>query len=204
MLNGQRFNASSHLAGLILLPWAAAWLVQHAPAHTDTLALAGATVFVAAAAVLLLTSVACHMAAGPLRHLWQRADHGAIFLLIAASYTPFALAGPRHAINLGLLAVCWLIALAAAARELAGPPLPPPLIAYVALGWGAVLAAAPVAARLSTDALAWLSVSAVCYTIGTFFFRSSRCRHAHGIWHLFVLAGIAANFAATHWLLQAQ
>jgi hemolysin III len=202
---GERLNAASHLLGLLLALGGSAWLMQGLAqrAGADAVATAGAALFCAAAIVLLLASVACHSTLGRRQQAWQRADHGATFVLIAASYTPFALAMPRHDINIAVLAVLWLTAIAAGiqqARSLHAQP--PSLLLYLAMGWCAVAAAWPVAARLSTPALILLAAGAAFYSLGTVFYRSGcKVPHAHGIWHLCVLAGLASHFAAVHWLL---
>ncbi|HSV44480.1 MAG TPA: hemolysin III family protein [Ramlibacter sp.] len=200
---GERFNAGSHLAGLVLALAGTGWLLGSLWRDTDALAMGGAATFCAGSIALLLASVGCHGTLGRVQQAWQRVDHGATFILIAASYTPFALAAPRHALHLIVLAGLWLAAIASAARHWFSPKAQAPSLGlYLAMGWCGVLAAAPVAARLSTAALAWLAAGAVFYSIGTAFYRrGSAMPHAHGIWHLFVVAGIASHYAAVHWLL---
>ncbi|MNT64456.1 hemolysin-III related [compost metagenome] len=62
------------------------------------------------------------------------------------------------------------------------------------MGWLGVLAAAPLAAKLHATGLAWLVAGGVLYTVGTVFYRNRRgLRHAHGAWHLFVLAGTTSH-----------
>jgi hemolysin III len=68
---------------------------------------------------------------------------------------------------------------------------------YVGMGWLGLLAAAPVAVRMEAGGLAWLLVGAVLYTVGTIFYRNrGGMRHAHGTWHLFVLAGTTSHYVA--------
>ena len=65
------------------------------------------------------------------------------------------------------------------------------------MGWLALFALSPLAEALSWYGLAWLVAGGVIYTAGiVFYLFDDRWRHAHGIWHLFVLAGSATHYAA--------
>jgi len=65
------------------------------------------------------------------------------------------------------------------------------------MGWLCMLAAVPLAARLEPAAVAWLLAGAAFYSAGTVFYRNrGGLRHAHGLWHLFVLGGTASHYMA--------
>lgn len=132
-------------------------------------------------------------------------DHCAIYLLIAGTYTPFALVTLHGLWGWLLMAAVWGAALFGIGRELlqaGGADSKPPLALYIAMGWLGVLAAVPLAARLDSGGLAWLLAGGVLYTVGTVFYRNRRgFRHAHGAWHLFVLAGTASHFVSVGWFV---
>lgn len=200
MPHGERFNVCSHLLGLLLAVPAAWWLLGKAAATGDAAGLAGVAVFLLTAAALYAASTAFHWSAGAARRWWERADHCAIYLLIAGSFTPFALAGLGGAGAAAVLAVFWGLAIFGVYRELVcqasaqGPPSP---ALYLGMGWACVLAAVPVAMSLSAAAVAWLLAGAACYTGGLVFYRNrAGWRHAHGTWHLFVLAGTGCHYAS--------
>jgi len=69
------------------------------------------------------------------------------------------------------------------------------------MGWLAVCAVVPLFARIGMDGMIWVAAGGVLYTAGILFFiKDTRWRHAHGIWHLFVLGGstrISSPFCAT-------
>ncbi|MBA3034123.1 MAG: hemolysin III family protein [Gammaproteobacteria bacterium] len=68
---------------------------------------------------------------------------------------------------------------------------------YVVMGWVALVAIVPLLDKLGFAGFAWLAAGGLFYTIGIIFFAlDTRLRHAHGIWHLFVIAGSAAHFIA--------
>ncbi|SPT42371.1 hemolysin [Achromobacter denitrificans] len=63
--------------------------------------------------------------------------------------------------------------------------------------------AAPIAGALSSAGLTWLLAGAAAYTVGTLFYvKDQRWRHAHGIWHLFVMAGSACHFVVVFGFLR--
>lgn len=67
---------------------------------------------------------------------------------------------------------------------------------YVAMGWLVLLAIRPVMAALDHWTLAWMLAGGVAYTFGTLFYHRPGARHAHAIWHLFVIAGGACHYVA--------
>ncbi|WP_395316325.1 hemolysin III family protein [Variovorax sp. UC74_104] len=206
MYPGERLNGYSHLLGLLLaLPAMALLLVKTVPTG-DPARIAGALVFSLSAVALYAASTLFHSTRGRLKRVWERADHCAIYLLIAGTYTPFALVTMQGPWGLLLLATIWGVALFGIRRELLpakdGMPKKPSLPLYIGLGWLVVLAAAPLAARLDAEGLAWLLIGGAFYTVGTVFYRNRQgFRHAHGAWHLFVLAGTASHYVAVGWFV---
>jgi hemolysin III len=70
-------------------------------------------------------------------------------------------------------------------------------VIYAVMGWIVLVAVKPLLAALGTIGFAWLAAGGVFYTVGIIFFAlDSRLRHAHGIWHLFVIAGSLLHFVA--------
>ena len=71
------------------------------------------------------------------------------------------------------------------------------LVIYAVMGWIVLVAVKPLIAALGTTGFAWLAAGGVFYTVGIIFFAlDSRLRHAHGIWHLFVITGSLLHFVA--------
>lgn len=206
MYPGERLNGYSHLFGLLLALPAMALLLAKTVPTGDAARIAGALVFSLSAVALYAASTLFHSTRGRLKRMWERADHCAIFLLIAGTYTPFALVTMQGPWGLLLLATIWGAAIFGIRRELVpaknGAPKKPSLPIYIGLGWLVVLAAVPLAARLDTAGLAWLLVGGAFYTTGTVFYRNrSGFKHAHGAWHLFVLAGTTSHYVAVGWFV---
>lgn len=200
MYHGERLNGYTHLLGLVLALVATVLLLARTVPTGDPARIAGALVFSLSAVALYAASTLFHSTRGRRKRFWERADHCAIYLLIAGTYTPFALVTLRGPWGWLLLATVWSAALFGIGRELlqsGGAASKPPLALYIGMGWLGVAAAVPLAARLESGGLAWLLAGGVLYTVGTVFY-SNRwgLRHAHGTWHLFVLAGTASHGVA--------
>lgn len=204
MYQGERFNGYSHLLGLMLATAGSALLLTKTVPGNDPARTVSALVFGLSMVALYGASTLFHSTRGRRKVFWQRVDHCAIYLLIAGSYTPFALVTLQGAWGWALLAASWSAALFGIARELRrGDPPAPSLALYLGMGWLGVLAAVPLVERLDGAGLAWLLAGALWYSAGTVFYRNPLgWRHAHGTWHLFVLAGSASHYVTVaHFVL---
>ncbi|RYF26702.1 MAG: hemolysin III family protein [Comamonadaceae bacterium] len=200
-MQGERLNTFSHLAALLGCLLAAAALLRETVQGGDVRKTLAALVFAVCTVLLYGASALFHGSAGARKKVWERADHAGIYLLIAGSHTPFALSEPPAAGAWVGLAAVWALALWCGGKALR-TDLPPPLALYVGLGWLGLGAAVPAALRDGGITLAWLFAGGAFYTAGTLFYRRfAGLRHAHGIWHLFVVAGTASHWVAVFRLL---
>ena len=134
----------------------------------------------------------------PRRHIFQRLDHAAIFLLIAGTYSAFlggAVDDPRIALLLGGV---WTIALLGLALTLMAPRAMRRVSIglYLALGWSLLAAIGPVLERLPLAVLALIAIGGVLYSAGVIFHVLERLRYQNAIWHGFVVAAASCHFAA--------
>ena len=143
-------------------------------------------------------SAAYNLSRGPKRWLLRRCDHAAIFIKIAATYTPFAAAKMGGTVGIALLAAVWGIALAGAAAKLIAPHRVASIstLLYLAQGWMCILTMQPLLATLSPTAMTLLLIGGVLYTVGAVFHLSERIAYHNAIWHGFVLVASACHFAA--------
>lgn len=127
----------------------------------------------------------------------QKADHCAIYLLIAGTYTPFALVGLGGATGLGLLAAVWGLAVVGIGLELAVSERwqKVSLGLYLTMGWIGLLAAVPLVNALPLAASALVLLGGVLYTVGVPFYTRNRAWD-HAVWHGFVLGGAVSHGAA--------
>jgi len=129
-----------------------------------------AAVFAVSASVMLGTSALYHCVTwSPRRRLWmRRADHAALFLLIAGTYTPVAWFGLHGAWRAGVLTVVWSGATVAIATKMCWVGSPKWLSAGlgIALGWAAVIALPQLARNEGLAPLLLLATGGVAYTAG--------------------------------------
>lgn len=131
------------------------------------------------------------------KEILRRLDHAAIFVMIAGSYTPFALVVGGRAGHM-LLAAVWAIAAVGVAIKLRYPRRFDKLsvLLYLSQGWIVLLALDSITAALSNRALSLLVAGGVVYTVGVAFHLMERLLFHNVIWHIFVLGGAACQFAA--------
>lgn len=201
-------NSISHFVGLVAVVVASPMLLSDALATGDAGHVIGVSVFAAAMALLYLASSVFH--ALPAGRAKQRActlEHAAIFVLIAGTYTPFALGILRGVIGWTLFALVWAIAAVGIALKLCPAAFPRvfshPITStglYLCMGWLIVVAINPVLANMQPGGVAWLVAGGCAYTVGVAFFAAGgRVRFAHFVWHLFVMTGTACHFLAVFW-----
>ena len=135
---------------------------------------------------------------GPRKRLYRRLDHAAIFLMIAGTYTPFALVALGGAWGVALLAVVWGAAAVGIAVELLDLRRHDRLsvAAYLLLGWIIVPALGPLSAVMSSTGLVLLAAGGILYSVGAAFHVWTSLPYQNVIWHGFVLAAAACHYTA--------
>src|SRR6266571_2905482 len=160
----------------------------------------GTVIFAVTMSMLYLGSTVYH--AWPqtrVKSILQVIDHSAIFLLIAGTYTPFALGPLRDGGGLTMLGIVWSLALFGVVMKTTRGTLRHRKLAmtlYLGTGWLGVIFIRPLALAIPWSAVLCLIAGGIVYTAGTLFFANERLRYAHFVWHLFVLAGTSCHFAA--------
>ena len=198
MYHGERLNSITHLAGAVLAVAGAAVLIVDAALQGDPWRITSFSIFGAMLVILYTASTLYHAVRPPVKEVLRRCDHSAIFLLIAGTYTPFALVSLRGALGWTMLALIWASAAYGIWRawrrtnDRAHSALP-----FALMGWLGLVAVVPLTQALGWSGMLWLAVGGLSYTVGIVFYANDeRWRHAHGVWHLFVLGGSASHFVA--------
>lgn len=197
MVQGERFNSISHLVGAVLAVAGAAALITGASLQGDPWRIVSFSIYGAMLIALYLASTLYHALRGRAKAVFQKLDHCSIYLLIAGSYTPFALVSLRGPWGWSLLGVVWSLALLGIVQEvwLARGARVLSLVIYLLMGWVALVAVVPLWEALGPDGFAWLAAGGALYTLGVGFYATDhKLRHGHGIWHLFVLGGSTCHF----------
>lgn len=192
-------NSVTHGLGLIGSLAAVPFLLLKARSSNDPSALTGAIIYGLSLILLYGTSTVYH--ALPIskgKQLFRVLDHSAIYLLIAGTYTPFALGPLRGPWGTGLLVVIWgLAVIGIASKVIGGFKLPHLSTAlYLLMGWLIVVAVKPLVENVPRAGLMWLAAGGLAYTGGVVFYSMKRVRYSHMIWHLCVAAGSVCHFIA--------
>jgi hemolysin III len=198
MYHGERLNSITHLAGTALAIAGSAVLIAQAVSGGDPWKIVAFSLYGVALVLLYAASTLYHSIRGPAKALFRKMDHAAIFLLIAASYAPFTLVSLRGAFGWTLFAIIWLLGLhgiwRAWTRTDGRDPSPIP---HLIMGWVGASAVVPLIDKLGMGGIGWLAAGGALYTLGVLFYvNDTRWRHAHGIWHLFVMGGSASHFVS--------
>jgi hemolysin III len=175
-------------------------------AATDARARIAVTVYALSVAALFGTSALYHRVSWrslTARAWMRRLDHSMIFVLIAGTYTPFALLALHGPLALAILVVAWVGALAGIAFNLAwiGSPKWLHTILYLALGWVAVAASPQLATAIGADGLALLALGGLLYTLGAIVYAAKRPDPVpsvfgyHEVFHALVIVAAALQYA---------
>jgi hemolysin III len=128
----------------------------------------------------------------------RRFDHSAIFVLIAATYTPFLEAGWDDPFIFGLLVGLWVTAFCGIFLKCFFPGRYDRLtiLLYLAMGWVGVFAAEPLLPRLGGITLSLIIIGGVIYSLGVIFHVWEKLRFQNAIWHGFVVTAASVHYAA--------
>ena len=178
---------------------------------------------VARAAALVYGAGLCLMlAASALYHRWKcsprvrtllcRIDHSAIYVFMAASYTPVGLLVLDGTQRWAVLGAVWAGCLAGVALSLAWVTAPRVLFAasYLALGWAMVIAFPELMARLDLTPIVLFGAGGVLYSVGAVIYATQRPNPwprtfgFHEIFHALVVAAALIHFVAmAGWVIPA-
>lgn len=195
-------NALTHGSGLGASLLGFPLLIFVAARGGDLMQVIGCLVFAITLVLLYAASTIYHaLPVSPAKHTLRLLDHIAIYLLIAGTYTPFALGVLRGAWGWTLFGMIWTLAgLGILSKIYLGHRFPRlSTLMYLGMGWLVVIAIRPLAAALPPAGLGWLVVGGLCYTAGVVFYVQDWRPYRHTIWHLFVLSGSACHYAAVLW-----
>lgn len=189
------FGFALSILGLILLILRANELGEIK--HLISFSVFGASMVVLYAASTLYHSAKSHV----LRYRLNILDHAAIYVLIAGTYTPFAMVTLEGTIGWIIFGVIWAMALGGVILKLfyTGRYQTLSTIMYVVMGWVVVFAIKPLLENLPNTGLLWLLSGGISYTLGAVIFSLNKIKFNHAIFHLFVLFGSFSHFIAIYY-----
>jgi hemolysin III len=132
----------------------------------------------------------------------RRLDHSAIFLVVAGSFTPFAVVALQGAWRTASLLVIWMAAATGIIVKISERRirLGPSVTIQSAMGWAAVLPMVQIARSLGTDTVVWIGVGGLLYTVGMVFMLTKwprivpRVFSYHELFHVMVVAAALIHF----------
>lgn len=202
MYQGEKLNSITHLIGSVLALMGLGALLTISIQQRDPWMISSFSVFGGTLVLLYTMSTLYHSFYPPkLKKLFQKMDHLSIYLLIAGTYTPYMLVSLRDGNGPVLLGVVWGLAAVGIFLELHPSRRNETLqlFIYLLMGWLAVLEWNNLKTAISTPGVMWLAAGGMAYTLGITFYvldHRNMLRHAHGIWHLFVLLGSLCHFVS--------
>lgn len=187
-----------HVAGIAFGVAAVIALIVLSATQLDPASSTAVLIYGGGMLAVFVCSAAYNLSRSRWRWLLRRLDHAAIYVKIAATYTPFAAIKMGGAVGIGLLVAVWAIAIIGASAKLIAPAqfVRTAYVLYLAQGWAAVFTLPAMFEALPGTAFALLLIGGVLYTVGVAFHLWQKLPYNNAIWHVFVLSASACHFAA--------
>jgi hemolysin III len=195
-------NSVSSGLGLLAVLAGTPMLIVSALQRRSDFSLAGTIIFAGSMVLLYLASTIYHaVPEGRLKQFFHLLDHAAIYILIAGTYTPFALGALRGVWGWTLFGVVWGLAILGVSFKILGGLKYQRLsiLTYLGMGWLALFAIRLFWLHIQLPGLLWIFSGGMAYTLGVLFYAAKRLPYNHFVWHLFVIAGTACHFCAVLW-----
>ena len=198
-MSNEQANALTHGLGLLLSLAGVPALVVMASHHGDAWHVVSCSIYGASLIVLYAASTIYHLVKNT---RWERAfrvaDHVCIYLLIAGTYTPFALVMLRGGWGWTIFGLVWGFAVVGICFKVfwTGRFEFASTLAYILMGWTAVVAIKPMLEQFPVGCLLWILAGGLTYTFGVVFYAFDRKPFMHAAWHLAVLCGSVCHYVA--------
>ena len=200
----ERINIASHAIGLLLSIAGLILLIARALEYGNGWHLVSFSIYGISMIALYTASTAYHSVRDPvLRMNLRTADHASIYLLIAGTYTPFALVTLQGSVGWTVFGVSWGMAVTGIVLKLffTGRFNLLSVLMYVLMGWMIIFFIQPLVANFPDTGLALLLAGGVAYTLGAVIYSFKKINFNHAIFHLFVLFGSVCHFLAVYYFV---
>jgi len=192
-----RSDAVVHVLGVVFAINASLWLLWHV---TGLPVLVSVSVYCAGLLAMISFSAAYNMMPHhrPSKNVLRRLDHAAIFIMIAATYTPFAVNRLGYPDGDVILAVIWTLATLGVVLKVLFPHRfeKSSIALYLAMGWLVVTVIKPLSATVAAADFWLLVAGGLVYSAGVIFYLWERIPHHKTIWHAAVLVAAVLHFSA--------
>lgn len=197
----EKLNVGTHFFGLVMSVFATVFLIFRAVDLDSIWAIISFPVFGVSMMVLYLASTLYHSSKTPKRrHRMNIFDHSAIYVLIAGTYTPFALVSLNGDEGYFLFFLVWGIAVIGVVFKIffTGRFDVLSTSLYVAMGWLIIVSIKSLIHNLDFHGLVWLISGGIAYTLGAVLYSIHKLKFNHTIFHVFVLIGTFCHFMAVY------
>ncbi len=194
----RRADLIVHLAGLTLALFGGGLALGLAVSNGMLGKVAAVSIYALGLIAMLAFSLAYNFAKPNWQPFLRRLDHAGIFLMIAASYTPFTTQALTGAWSIGMTTAVWSLAVLGMAGKMFLPGLGKAIwvVLYLALGWMVVIAIKPMIEEVPAVAMWLLAAGGVVYSVGTIFYAAKGLKFRRAIWHGHVVAAAGLHYAA--------
>lgn len=197
-------NAVSHMVGATLALISAVVLIMHGIKTKSPIVITSFAIFGAGLVIMYTVSSIYHaLHNNKAKQIFQILDHSAIYILIAASYTPFLLLVVKSKAGYIIFFIQWLICIFGIAFKslCVEKYVLFSTLLYIVMGWMIMFVWGDLIANISQQSLILLFIGGILYTLGTIFYMWNWFKYHHFIWHIFVLLGSVAHFFAVYLLV---
>jgi hemolysin III len=199
-LKQERANVITHLPGIILALAGTPMLAMLAASNSaSAFQQSGIWLYGISMLMVYTASVLYHSVQDESRkRMLRKADHIAIYFLIAGTHTPVIFKYLDDWRGYVYLVVLWSLALAGIIGKMVALEKWPKLslTLYLLMGWMFVAVLPFIWHLIRNEVLIWIAIGGVFYCIGAVFYARKRPVYFHAVWHLFVLAGTLSHFVA--------
>jgi hemolysin III len=189
-----------HAVGIVLAIAAGSAFLALAAFHAGPGEYIAAAFYVVSLLTVLSVSLAYNLwpVSSPAKWILRRFDHAAIYLLIAATYTPFLAQLDGSPLTVSMIALVWTAAVIGIAIKVLLPGRFDRLaiVFYLAIGWSGVVLVGPLVQTLPTASIALIVAGGIVYSLGVIFFAWKGLRFHNAVWHGFVVTGAGLHLAA--------
>ncbi|WP_448820146.1 PAQR family membrane homeostasis protein TrhA [Cetobacterium sp.] len=197
-------NSMTHYFGAILALIGTGALLVHSLNTGNIGYIIGSMVFCFSLILLYTMSGTYHILyVGKIKKIFKILDHSAIYILISGSYTPYLLGVFDGTTKWILFFIQWGMTLLGILFKVffVGRFNFVSTLIYLFMGWMVMFVFKDLQLLASPLSLKLLIFGGVSYSVGTIFYLMKNKKFAHGIWHLFVLAGSVFNYFSVYFLI---
>jgi len=189
-----------HAVGIVLAIAAGSAFLALAAFHAGPGEYIAAAFYVVSLLTVLSVSLAYNLwpVSSPAKWILRRFDHAAIYLLIAATYTPFLAQLDGSPLAVSMIVLVWTAAAIGIVIKVLFPGRFDRLaiVFYLAIGWSGIVLVGPLVRTLPVTSIALIAAGGIVYSLGVVFFAWKGLRFHNAVWHGFVVTGAGLHLAA--------